>query len=134
MTEPTRGRSQRLTDLVAEEVRAIMGRRRKTGAALARQLGVSQMWVSDRLRGVQPFDLGDLERIAGVLEVEVADLLPRSVRQSMHDNHRYPSRADRPSDNRPAGGPRTGEAPRVGHRRSRHLIHPSAVPIEPEAA
>lgn len=65
-----------LTDLVAEEIRAMMARRRITGQQMARQLGVSNAWVSYRLNGKQAIDLNDLERIAGVLEVDVQDLLP----------------------------------------------------------
>src|SRR4030095_8671617 len=70
-----------LSEQVAEEIRVMMTRRRMSGAQLARQLGVSQMWVSDRLRGATPIDLNDLERIAGVLDVAVADLLPPGVLQ-----------------------------------------------------
>jgi transcriptional regulator with XRE-family HTH domain len=64
-----------LTMRVAEEVRALMARRRMTGAELARRLGVSQMWISYRLNGRQPIDLDDLERIARVLGVQPLDLL-----------------------------------------------------------
>lgn len=65
-----------LTERVAEEIRAYLGRRRMSQAQLARALGQSQMWVSDRLRGTQPIDLNDLQRIADVLDVGVLDLLP----------------------------------------------------------
>lgn len=68
-----------LSDRVAEEIRSWMGRRRISGAALARALGVSPAWVSYRLTGTQPIDLNDLQRIAAVLSVEAADLLPRST-------------------------------------------------------
>jgi DNA-binding Xre family transcriptional regulator len=68
-----------LSDRVAEEIRSWMGRRRLSGAALARALGVSPAWVSYRLTGTQPIDLNDLQRIAAVLNVEAADLLPRDV-------------------------------------------------------
>jgi transcriptional regulator with XRE-family HTH domain len=64
---------------VAEEIRAMMARRRVSGAALAAELGVSPAWVSYRLSGKQAIDLNDLERIAAVLQAEVSDLLPRSV-------------------------------------------------------
>jgi transcriptional regulator with XRE-family HTH domain len=66
----------RLTLQVAEEIRAMMGRKRVNQAGLARQLGVSQPWVSDRLRGNTPIDLTDLERIAVVLGVKPLDLMP----------------------------------------------------------
>lgn len=59
-----------------------MGRRRISGAALARELNVSPAWVSYRLTGTQPIDLNDLERIASVLGVDVTDLLP--ARETAH--------------------------------------------------
>lgn len=61
---------------VAEEIRGWMGKRRVTGAELARRLGVSQMWVSYRLSGKQPIDLNDLEMISKALSVPVRQLLP----------------------------------------------------------
>lgn len=67
-----------LSDRVAEEIRSWMGRRRISGAALARALGVSPAWVSYRLSGVQEIGLNDLQRIAAVLDVEAVDLMPRS--------------------------------------------------------
>lgn len=66
-----------LSERVAEEILAWMGRRRLSGAALARTLGVSTAWVSYRLNGKQPIDLNDLQRIAAVLNVEPVDLMPR---------------------------------------------------------
>lgn len=61
---------------VAEEIRAWMGRRRISGAQLARRLGVSGAWISYRLTGTQPIDLNDLQRIAAALEVDYLDLMP----------------------------------------------------------
>lgn len=49
-------------------------------AQLARVLGQSQMWVSDRLRGIQPINLDDMERIGDALDVPALELLPRSFR------------------------------------------------------
>lgn len=72
-------RETTLSARVAEEIRAMMGRRRVTGATIARELGVSQAWVSNRLSGQQAIDLNELERIADVLQVTPFDLLPRVV-------------------------------------------------------
>lgn len=77
-----------LSERVAEEIRAWMGRRRVTGARMARALGVSPAWVSYRLTGVQPIDLNDLEQIAEVLDVSVVDLLTPAARPV---THAYPS-------------------------------------------
>jgi transcriptional regulator with XRE-family HTH domain len=77
--------------LAAEEIRVALARQRRSGAWLARQLGVSRSWVSYRLTGQQPIDLIDLERIADALGVGAPDLMPSS------------DRTRRPRDNRPAG-------------------------------
>lgn len=71
-----------MTERVAEEIRSQMGRRRLSGADLAKALGVSPMWVSYRLRGMQEIGVNDLERIAQVLGVDLLELLPREVRSS----------------------------------------------------
>lgn len=78
-TTPTRtaaAQSDSLSALVAEEIRAMMARKRISGARLARALDVSPAWVSYRLTGVQPIDLNDLAAIARVLEVSVLSLIP----------------------------------------------------------
>lgn len=67
-----------LSELVAEEIRAVLGRRRMSGRQLANALGVSQTWMSTRLSGATPIDLNDLDRIARVLGLDVAALLPSS--------------------------------------------------------
>jgi transcriptional regulator with XRE-family HTH domain len=111
-----------LTVQVAEEIRAMMARRRMTGAGLARALGVSEAWVSYRLSGKQAIDLNDLERIAEVLAIAPQDLLPPPIgaagrrehwrtHQGGSDIDRYHgvpvrsigrSSATRPRDTRPA--------------------------------
>lgn len=67
----------RLTEQVAEEIRALLARRRMSGRELARRMGASPSWVNFRLTGAQPINLDDLQRIAEVLEVDITDLLPR---------------------------------------------------------
>jgi transcriptional regulator with XRE-family HTH domain len=69
-------RTATLSALVAEEIRALMARRRISGRQLATQLEVSPSWVSYRLTGTQPIDLNDMALIAGALGVGVHDLLP----------------------------------------------------------
>ncbi|ROO51037.1 helix-turn-helix protein [Micromonospora sp. Llam0] len=76
MTDNANGARTRLTDLVAEEIRALQGRRRVSGRELARRLGETPSWVNYRLTGVTPINLNDLERIATALGVTVVDLLP----------------------------------------------------------
>jgi hypothetical protein len=67
--------------LVATEVRAWLGRRRMSGAELARRMGKSQTWIARRLDGRQAFDVDDLEHVAHVLGVQVSELLPGGERQ-----------------------------------------------------
>lgn len=57
----------------------MLARRRVSGRELARRLGVSSPWVSNRLTGHLEIGLDELQRIADALEVDVADLLPRRV-------------------------------------------------------
>lgn len=65
-----------LSAQVAEEIRALLARQRRSGRWLASTLGVSQTWMSSRLTGGTPIDLNDLQRIAAALEVHWTELLP----------------------------------------------------------
>ena len=58
---------QTFTETVAEELRVQLARRRMTGRELARQLGVSGQWISQRTRGQVALSTDDIERIAVVL-------------------------------------------------------------------
>lgn len=66
-----------LSETAAEEILAMLARRRMNKSALARQLGVSHTWVTNRLSGYQEIGLNELQRIAAILDVEVTELLPR---------------------------------------------------------
>src|SRR5262245_60778718 len=66
----------RLNDLIAEEIRALLARRRLSASDLARMTGFTQRAISRRLTGEKVIDADDLDRIAAVLEVDVTDLLP----------------------------------------------------------
>lgn len=69
-------RSATLTDLVAAEIRAQMGRLNVRQRELARRLGENDQWVSTRVNGRTPINLNELHRFAQALEVGVYDLLP----------------------------------------------------------
>lgn len=123
-------RTATLSALVAEEIRALMARRRMSGRQLAAQLGVSPSWVSYRLTGTQPIDINDMSLIAKALEVGVHDLLPppdvaaKAVRpQAIAHYFGQPVRTtdhqSRPRDNRPGGHPSGQSA--TGLRRTAHL-------------
>jgi len=60
---------------VAEEVRALMARRRVSQQTLATALGVSQAAVSRRTTGLVPFSVSQLCVVAEVLEVPVDTLI-----------------------------------------------------------
>lgn len=79
MTVDGSGARPRLTEQVAEEIRALLARRRISGRELARRMDASHSWVNFRLTGAQPITLDDLQRFADVLDVDVLDLLPRAT-------------------------------------------------------
>jgi plasmid maintenance system antidote protein VapI len=74
-------RADTLADQVATEILKALAGRRQSQAALARAMEVPAMWVSDRLSGKTQITVNDLERIAEVLGVTIADLLPRRQRE-----------------------------------------------------
>jgi predicted XRE-type DNA-binding protein len=65
------------TVAIAAEIRAEIGRRNMSRAQLAREMGVSQMWMSDRMNGKVAINLYELQLFATALELHVTDLLPR---------------------------------------------------------
>jgi transcriptional regulator with XRE-family HTH domain len=90
-TAPER-RTATLSELVAEEVRAQMGRKRMSQAQLARGVGKTEMWVSLRLRGRQAIDLNDLMAIATVLGVDASELVTPDVVAKAKDTERGANR------------------------------------------
>ena len=117
-------RTMSLTERVAEEIRVAMVRRRMSGAALARILGVSPAWISYRLTGTQPIDLNDLDKIATALGVEVLDLVsqarPRAAGSnkdvSLRRGSGYAHATTRPVVGRPPNRPAYSQLP-AGQRR-----------------
>ena len=67
--------AETLQEHVAQEIRAELARQRRSGAWLARELGVSEAWVSHRLSGKQ-ITVADVERLAGVLGVSASQFFP----------------------------------------------------------
>lgn len=61
--------------MVSAEVRRVMGDKRVSGNYLARELNVSQNYLSKRLRNQLPFTLNDIERIAAVLDMDFDELV-----------------------------------------------------------
>ena len=103
---------------VAEEIRALLARRRLSNIALARAIEKSHTYVWRRLNGETAFDLDDLERIAQLLGVTVADLLPRQQRvvtvsypHAPVERPVQPSMGARPIGRRDASRPGGGRSP-----------------------
>jgi transcriptional regulator with XRE-family HTH domain len=71
--------SQSLADFARGQIRAEMARQELTAGQLAARLGVSDMWVSRRLRGLTPIAVDELEQIANALNLPVSIFLERSA-------------------------------------------------------
>lgn len=69
----------KLARAVAAELRVEMARARLSGAAVARQSGLSQNYVAKRLRDELPFSLNDLEAISAALGVSYVTLFDRAA-------------------------------------------------------
>ena len=67
-----------LSRAVAENVRAEVARHRLPQSAIAEALGLSQQAVSRRLTGGVPFELDEVQAIAGLIGVPTALLLAES--------------------------------------------------------
>lgn len=64
-----------LTASIAAAVKAELARRDLSGNDLAPVLGLGRNAVYSRLRGEQPFDVDELQRIVSFLSISVDDLL-----------------------------------------------------------
>lgn len=71
--------SESLADHVATQLRVEMARQAINALALAGRIGVSEMWVSRRMRGKTQVTMADLERIAVALDVPLTTFVPQSV-------------------------------------------------------
>lgn len=79
MTTPTPrslGNTDTVAVTVAANVRAELGRHRKTYTDLAAHLGIGKQTVSARMSGSVPFDVVELASIAKWLQVDVTVFLP----------------------------------------------------------
>ena len=67
--------SSGLAASVAAEVRAEMGRQNLSQQVIGEALGMSRQNAGRRLNGIIPFDVSELEKIATLLGVPVAQFL-----------------------------------------------------------
>ncbi|UVS81807.1 helix-turn-helix transcriptional regulator [Actinokineospora sp. UTMC 2448] len=77
---PDRPPADSLSAQVAEEVRALLARRRTTANKVRQQLGWTQSYISRRMNGTTPFDVEDLAQLAALFQVPVTDFFPASKR------------------------------------------------------
>jgi len=59
------------TQMVAGEVRAWLARRQRSGRSVAQELGWTEIYLNRRIRGIVPFAVTDLARLARLLDVPV---------------------------------------------------------------
>jgi lambda repressor-like predicted transcriptional regulator len=113
-----------LRERAAEEIRALLARRRISAAELARRTGLKQSTLARRMTGETAFDLDDLELIAATLGVDVQELIPRRGDEDSLTNPRPSTRPNvrgpkgRSDATRPSTVGMTGRRPvRVGAAR-----------------
>lgn len=63
------------TETIARNLLGELARHRKTQAALAKELGVSEQYISKRLQGKGPFTTEQLEKAAGMLGMSLYQLM-----------------------------------------------------------
>lgn len=63
------------TETIARNLSGELARHRKTQAALAKELGMSEKTVSERLRGKGAFDTEQLEKAAAMLGMSLYQLM-----------------------------------------------------------
>jgi len=63
------------TETIARNLSGELARHRKTQAALAKELGMSEKTVSERLRGKGAFDTEQLEKTATMLGMSISQLM-----------------------------------------------------------
>lgn len=63
------------TETIARNLSGELARHRKTQAALAKELGVSEQYISKRLQAESPFTTEQLEKAAGMLGMSLYQLM-----------------------------------------------------------
>jgi cytochrome c556 len=72
-------RESTLAGRVAGEVRAEMARQNVRGTWMAKQMGMTQSAWSRRVTGDLPFDVDQLDRVAGLLDVPITRFISASA-------------------------------------------------------
>jgi transcriptional regulator with XRE-family HTH domain len=114
MTTSTR-ETTALNRAVAAQIRSLLGVRMLRQAQLASRMGVTEVWLSRRLREVQAMSLDDVERIAQALELAPAELIASAVKGTWQPTQPNVELPIRPRDNRPKTRSVSGQS----HHRTR---------------
>lgn len=101
---PTR-EATALNRAVAAQVRSVLAIRQIRQATLAKRMGVTEVWLSRRLREVQPMSLDDVEAMCQALDMEPADMIAAAIEGRRYLTQGYSAPSIRPRDTRPVGGP-----------------------------
>ncbi len=106
------------TETIARNLSGELARHRKTQAALAKELGMSEKTVSERLRGKGAFDTEQLEKTATMLGMSLYQLMMLLL-QPIDGNHQIPtSDTKKETTNRQNRHPITKDA--TSHRQRHH--------------
>ena len=62
--------------LVGELVHQFMWRQKRSQTDVAAALGIAQSTLSRKLRGERPWEIGELYKLAEILEISIMDLIP----------------------------------------------------------
>jgi DNA-binding Xre family transcriptional regulator len=134
MSAPTR-EAMALNRAVAAQIRSVLAVRRMRQSALAARMGVTEVWLSRRLREVQALSLDDVERICEALRVKPADLIASAINGAWQTTQEAFTVPDRPRDNRPVGrAGTTGPGNRPDDGRPRRMNNRPAVVAPSRAA
>lgn len=68
--------------LVGHNVRIELAKKRWSGNRAAHALGWTQQYLSRRTTGTQPFDVEELARVAGLLDIEPAEFMHRVMKST----------------------------------------------------
>lgn len=60
---------------IADEVRALIARRRISGSDIARRMNVEQTWLSRRITGQVPWSVPELMLVLGIMNEDIAKVL-----------------------------------------------------------
>lgn len=82
----TKEQEAQYNELVGELIHTAMWKKKLTQTDVAERLGINQSTLSRKIRGYRPIEIGELARIAAVLDVPIGDLVPNVELVAMADS------------------------------------------------